>query len=312
MSVTSGPPVQAAASLFAGVHPVVHLPLTDRGAFDEAGVTAQVEHLLDHGATGIVTVGLATESWTLSEAERELLVRSCVDAVAGRRPVTVGLDGDTLMALRRGARAVELGAAALMVRPPGGLPLLALQRHVDALARELPVPLVVQDAPAATGVDLPVAVLTAMTEGMADRAAVKVELPVGSAAKIRQLADAGLVVVAGWGGVGYLEAVLAGAVGCMPGSDLAAAFVRIDRLARSGDAADAVAAVAEYGAIEPLLLAQSTSLELLVVSAKRALARRGVLASARSRIDASAVPPADLRHIDLLGEALHGRGVAGW
>lgn len=311
MSVSvPGPPrlLDTAPSPFAGVHPVVHLPLHADGSIEPSGIARQVDHLLKHGVSGVVTLGLATEVWTLTDVERELICRLTTEAVDGRVPVTAGVDGDTATALRRGAAAVAAGAAALMVRPPAGSDAHATEMHVGRLAREIPVPILVQDAPQATGVDLSVGALLASARLAGASAAVKVEA-LDALPKVTRLTAAGVDVVAGWGGVGYVDAIIAGAVGCMPGSDLGPAFVAIDRLSRRGDL---VGARRAYSLIEELLLVEAASLELLIASAKRALHRCGVLTSARTRCDVSSVRVETLRRLDELFAQLGQSGVPGW
>ena len=59
-------------------------------------------------------------------------------------------------------------------------------------------------------------------------AALKVEIP-GAGDKTSAAREAGMEIVAGWGGLGYLDQVARGASGCMPGCDLGPALLAIDR-----------------------------------------------------------------------------------
>ncbi len=81
-------------------------------------------------------------------------------------------------------------------------------------------------------------------------------------------------VVAGWGGLGYIESARRGAIGVMPGCDLGPCMVVIDRALRAGDFA---AAERLYRTALPLLSYEARSLDLLLLGAKRPLRRQGIL-----------------------------------
>lgn len=272
-------------SAFHGVCPVVHLPVGDGGTLDLAGIARQVEWTLAFGVSGIATLGLATEVGELAAEERLAVCAATVEAVAGRVPVVAGVDGDTASAAAEGRRLLDLGVRALMVRPPPVDGPDELIEHYVATAEAVDAPVLVQDAPRATGVRLPVEVLLTMADASAHLRSVKVE-EVGAGAKISALVAAGVDVVAGWGGLHYLDSLRRGAVGCMPGCDLAPAFVEIHRLAGDGLTAKADDL---YRAVLPLLSYESQSLTLLVLGAKLALVRAGVLDSAAMRLPAGEI-----------------------
>lgn len=292
---------------FAGVRPVVHLPLDDRGAiaFDE--VTALVDRMIAFGASGIVVLGLATESWGLRADESDALCEAVVASAAGRVAVTAGVDGDTAEAVSSGARALAAGVTSVMLRPPNGSRPRNLVAHFGIVADELGVPMLVQDAPQSTGVEITAEDLCAITDHQLLRS-VKIEAP-NPGAKISTLVAAGVEVIAGWGGMHYLESVRRGAAGCMPGSDLGPAFVEIDRLVRAGEEAKADDI---YRAILPLLSYEAQSLELLIVGAKLALQRAGVFTSARLRSDDFRLDAEQQRTFQLLFDRLEDDDVPGW
>jgi dihydrodipicolinate synthase/N-acetylneuraminate lyase len=119
-------------------------------------------------------------------------------------------------------------------------------------------------------------------------------------------------VVAGWGGLHYLESIERGAVGCMPGCDLGPAFVEIDRLAREGSANATAAANELYDAIVPLLSYEAQSLDLLLLGAKRLLRRNGIFGSERLRRPGRELDPFESASLDGLMEALTERRVPGF
>jgi 4-hydroxy-tetrahydrodipicolinate synthase len=194
-----------------------------------------------------------------------------------------------------------------MVRPPHGLTPTGIADHYTLLAEELDAPILVQDAPLATGVELTADDLLRICERHPRLRSAKIEAaPAGP--KVSRLSIAGIAVVAGWGGVDYVDALRRGAVGVMPGCDLAPALARIHELGVTGQW---VAAQREYEQIRPLLTYESQSLELLIVGAKLALHRAGVLPSPRMR-EASDVGDLHAETFGAFFDDLAAAGVQGW
>jgi dihydrodipicolinate synthase/N-acetylneuraminate lyase len=296
---------------FAGVRPVLHLPFSrdpdEPILHDELARLASV--MLAEGADGVVALGLASEAWTLTERERDEVLATVAGAVDGRAPIVVGVDGPTTLALDRARRAVRIaGAAGLMVLPPtSARDALALSAHYGRLAGETGVPILVQDSPASTGVSLPIETLAAIRAAEPLVGAVKIEIP-GAGGKITAAVEAGLEVVAGWGGLGYLEAVRRGAGGCMPGCDLGPAIAAIDRTART---VGVDAAADAYGAILPLLAYETPSLDLLLLGAKRMLHRRGIFSTDGLRAPGRVLDPHEAATFDAIFTAMERVDVPG-
>ena len=255
---------------FAGVRPVLHLPITSRGAIDWDALQALAARMLELGVDGLVVLGLATEVWTMSEPERAQAVTLAAEVVAGRVPLVAGLDGDVEAAAREGEQLAALGADALMVRPPADVD--SPVEHYGALASRLSLPILIQDAPAGTGVDLGVDDILELARRHPNLRSVKVERPAGGP-RVSALVEAGVEVVAGWAGLHYLESVERGATGLIPGCDLGPAFMAIDRHARAGDLE---AAARLYDQVLPLLAYEAQSLELMIAGEKRTLWRQGL------------------------------------
>jgi dihydrodipicolinate synthase/N-acetylneuraminate lyase len=292
----------AASPLFGGVRAVIQTPFSVRPSDGEAiawdDLARLTAYAVDAGVTGVVTLGLASEAGALSDTERDRVSAMVVEVVARRVPIVFGIDGPAHVACERACRAAELGATGLMVLPPRGIadPDLIVE-HMRRVAEASRLPILAQDSPQVTGVHLDVSVLDRMRRHVQ---AVKVEAP-ASGPKISRLLASGFEVVAGWGGLHYLEAIERGAVGVMPGCDLAAQFIRIDALARAGDSSSALAA---YREILPLLAYETSSLDLLVRGSKRALVRRGVIASDLMRHPGGLLDERQLQSLDALLDAL--------
>ena len=297
--------------VFEGVRPVLHVPFADTAGqpilVNELASLAQV--MLDAGADGLVVPGLASESWALTEDERDQVVAIAAEACSGRAPLVVGLDGATAVAVARARRAAAAGAAGLMVLPPprasGRDQLL---RHFDAVTEAAGLPVLIQDSPQVTGVTLEVDTLVSIAAAVPLVVAVKSEIP-GAGSKASAIHAAGLELVAGWGGLGYLEQLQRGAVGCFPGCDLGPAIGAIDRLARAGDQ-DAARDL--YRRVLPFLSLATASLDLLLLTAKRHMRRRGIFSSEALRAPARTLDEQEARTVDALLDELAASGTPGF
>lgn len=257
----------------------------------------------------VVVLGLASEAWAITEFERELIVGAVVEELAGSLPVVVGIDGATRIACERARLAAAAGAIGLMVLPPSSARSSgALVTHFAAVADASNLPILIQDSPQVSGVALELPTILAIAAAHPLVVALKVELP-GAGAKTSGAHAAGIEIVAGWGGLQYLESIRRGAIGCMPGCDLAPALLRIDRLARTGDM---IAADALYRAILPLLSYEAQSLDLLVLGAKHHLRRLGIFSTERLRSPGRSLDPDEMETIDALLDRLAADGVPGF
>lgn len=296
---------------FEGVRPVLHIPFADtpEQPILEDELARLAERMLAFGVDGLAVPQLASEAWALTETERDRVVAIAAEVCAGRVPLVVGLDGTTAVAVDRARKARSAGAAGLMVLPPrqaaGAEPLIA---HYSAVASAADLPVMVQDSPQVTGVQLDVATLSRMREANPLVHAVKTEIP-GAGAKASAIVEAGLELLAGWGGLDYLEQVARGAVGCFPGCDLGPAIKAIDRAARAGEAMEAQA---QYRAILPFLSVVTVSLDLLLLAAKRHLRRAGVFSTEVLRAPARTLEPQESSAIDVLLDELAAANVPGF
>lgn len=296
---------------FDGVRPVLHIPFADtpEQAIIEDELSALAEHMLGYGVDGLAVPQLASEAWALTEVERDRVVAIAAEACADRVPLVVGIDGTTAIAVERARRAAAAGAAGLMVLPPRQAASAdQLVRHYSAVAQAAGLPVMVQDSPQVTGVQLEVATLERLRDADPLVRAVKSEIP-GAGGKASAIRDAGLELVAGWGGLQYLEQVARGAVGCFPGCDLAPAFKAIDTAARVGRWNEAETL---YRRLLPLLSLATASLELLLLTAKRHLRRSGIFSSEVLRAPARSLDAQESRTVDGLLDELHAAGIPGF
>jgi 4-hydroxy-tetrahydrodipicolinate synthase len=125
-------------------------PLRGIDELDPAGLERLIEHILDAGVGGLFILGTTGEGPSLSyHLRRELIGRTCRQ-VRGRVPVLVGISDSAFVESVSLARdAASAGADALVLAPPyyftEGQP--ELQEYLDHLVAELPLPLVLYNAP---------------------------------------------------------------------------------------------------------------------------------------------------------------------
>lgn len=99
---------------------VLYTPFDEVGALDLAGLRHNVRATLAlPGVSGLSVNSLHQEFWTLTDAERRLLVEVVLDEVAGSAPVVVGCsDPSAAKAVAYAQHAAAAGADLVMVWPP--------------------------------------------------------------------------------------------------------------------------------------------------------------------------------------------------
>ncbi|MEK6854341.1 MAG: dihydrodipicolinate synthase family protein, partial [Nanoarchaeota archaeon] len=121
-------------------------PFTESGELDVEGMKRNVEFQIANGISGLVPLGTTGESPTVSDEERETVIRTVVEAAAGKVPVIVGTGtNSTEHSIELSQQAEELGAdAVLVVSPYYNKPTQeGLYRHFKAIAEAVSIPVVV-------------------------------------------------------------------------------------------------------------------------------------------------------------------------
>ena len=287
-------------SALGGCMPVLATPFDDDGEIDHASLRRLVELNVGAGVDALVCFGLASELYKLDDADRAIILATVIDEVAGRVPVIVGCEhSGTLAAQRRCEQAQGAGAAGVMLYPPTFIKPSRdnVFDYFVSCASAVDVPIVIQDAPAWTGVDLPVDLLAAMHDAAPTLGYVKLEAPpIG--VKAARLADEGIGVFSGFGAVHLAEDLTHPAViGFMPGSSLPEAFVELWRIAQTGDVTDLVSA---HAALLPMLSFQMTSLDAFIETQKVILHSRGAFSTTVCRRPHDPMSAGRLEYLSLL------------
>jgi 4-hydroxy-tetrahydrodipicolinate synthase len=260
-----------------------------------------VAQQLAAGVDGVVVHGLASEAYKLDDAERDRVLAVVVEAVAGSVPVIAGCDhSGTEPAVARAARATEIGAHTVMALPPSFVKPTRAELHdyYVRIAEAAAAPLIIQDAPAWTGVGLSTDAVAAIAEACEVPIAVKVEGP-PTAPLVRQLQALAIPSIGGHGALHLAEELDAGISGFMPGCALPHLYVGIWRAHRAGDVADAFEM---YAGALPLLAFQMASLDAFVAVQKTLLYDSGVIASPTTRCPGTGLDPGQIRWLRLLLE----------
>jgi 4-hydroxy-tetrahydrodipicolinate synthase len=179
---------------YTGIWPVAPTPFNDDGTLDPDGMRRVLDCLIDQGADGICILANFSEQFLISDEERAVLTRLCLEHVAGRVPVIVTISHyATQIAVERARFAKELGADIVMMMPPyhgallKGTPKQTFEQF--AAVGEVGIPIMVQDAPL-SGVDLPVPLLIRMAQEIEMVKLFKIECP-RAANKLRVLIEEG-------------------------------------------------------------------------------------------------------------------------
>lgn len=232
---------------FQGVIPPVVTPRTADGSIDTTGLENVTKHLLDNGVNGLFVLGSSSEVTHMTNAERDVVVRTIAGVNAGQVPLIVGANEQTTnRVIEEGRRMVDLGADALVATSLYYAISNAQENetHFRALHATLDVPVFAYDVPVRTHFKLPTDLLLRLgSEGII--AGVKDSS--GDDVSFRQL-------LIGARGIDNFDiftghevvvdgALLGGAQGVVPGLGNVdpAGYSRLYKAARDGDWAQAAA-----------------------------------------------------------------------
>ncbi len=225
--------------MLAGIYQILQTPFDDDGAIDWQSFARQIEYCLAAGVHGLVTPALASEFFTLSDAERREVVEFAGDAIGGRLPFIVGVQGlNQRIATEFAEHACEQDATALMAMPPylrkASRP--ELRKYYRALA-QFDRPLIIQNAPAPIGSPLSPRELVELLAAEDNILYIKEETnPILQHINEIVALDTGNCagVFGGANGTYLIDELKRGACGNMPAGGLVDAQVRIYNLYRAG------------------------------------------------------------------------------
>jgi 2-keto-3-deoxy-L-arabinonate dehydratase len=210
---------------YKGVFPVVPTVFDGDGRLDLDGQRRAIDFMIDAGSHGLCVLANFSEQFALSDAERDLVLDTVLNHVAGRVPVIVTTTHfASYICAERSRRAQQAGAAMVMVMPPyHGATIRvgenAVYEFYRTISDALSIPIMIQDAPVA-GTPLSAIFLARIARELENIAYFKIETP-QAAAKIRELIALGGEAIEGpWDGeeaITLMADLDAGATGAMTG-----------------------------------------------------------------------------------------------
>jgi 4-hydroxy-tetrahydrodipicolinate synthase len=287
-----------------GVYLITATPFDDRGAIDSRSIRAMVSFYFDKGADGLTVLGMMGEAPKLTLAESVQLVREVL-AEAGGKPVIVGVSAPGLAAMRElSDQAMALGAAGVMVAPPGNLRtddqiLEYFHQVAETLGPDTPI--VLQDFPLAVGVMISAGVIDRIVRTTPNVVMLKHEDWPGLAklSTLRRQESDGrrrISILCGNSGLFLPEEMQRGADGAMTGFAFPEMMIDIVRACRRGDM-DRARDI--FDAYLPLIRYEQQPGAGLAVR-KYVLAKRSIIASAAQRRPGAPLAPAAIAEVEAL------------
>lgn len=287
-----------------GVFVIAVTPFHEDGALDQESVDRMVDFYYEKGADGLTILGMMGEAPKLTQVESIEITRRTLKRSPGKA-VVVGVSAPGLAAIGELTKAVmDIGAAGVMVAPPSNLrtdeQIITYYRNVvETIGTE--VPLVLQDFPLSTGVQISSKTLGVIFENHPSIVMLKHEDWPGLQ-KITDLREAEakgrrrISILCGNAGVFLPEEMQRGADGAMTGFAYPEMMVDVVRLSNEGkhDAAQDM-----FDAYLPLMrYEQQPGMGLAI--RKYVLAQRGAIATAAQRRPGAALSPHAANEVDRL------------
>lgn len=282
-----------------GIVTVLNTPFTEADTIDYAALARHATLALDAGVVGFLVPAMAAEVGTLTDDERDGMVRVVADAIDHKVPVIGGASAETQSArLRNAERLAALGCDVVLVSQPYSSEQQYI-REIGEIARASGLPLMIQDWDA-TGSGVPIQAILGAFEAVDQLRYLKVETAdAGQKYTALKRATGGeLHVSGGWAVTQLIEALDRGVDAFMP-TALHSVYVGIVDRYRVGDRA---AAVDLFRRVLPILAFANQNLELSIHFFKRLLWRLDVYPTSRLRSPTNLPDEYQMRVMDELIE----------
>jgi 2-keto-3-deoxy-L-arabinonate dehydratase len=281
-----------------GLIPVLATPFHRDGEVDLVSLAKLVGFQVESKVCGVAVFGFASEGFALTAAERATILRTVTAEAGDWLPVVAGVAATgTRDAIDQVRAAGEHGASVAMVVPPFMVkpsPAQMVDFYGEVAARG-GLPVMVQDAPGPTGVNMPVSLLIELSK-LDGVESVKVETQ-PTAPKVGAVVDgtaSDFLVLGGQNALFVLEEYARGAVGTMPACEFPDLLAEPLALWTAGDAPRARSS---FGRLLPLIrfgLQPGIAWSIH----KHVLVRRGIIRSATVRPPAVDADAASLAWLD--------------
>ncbi len=298
-----------------GVFTIAVTPFLPDGAIDWNSVDRMVDFYIEKGATGLTILGMMGEAGKLTADESIAVVERVVKR--STVPIVVGVSAPGFAAMKTlNDAAMDLGAAGVMVAPPGSLKTddQIISYYHNAAETLGDAPFVLQDFPLATGVVIPTKVILQIIDDCPTCVMLKHEDWPGleKISALRAASDAGarrISILCGNGGLYLLEEMLRGADGAMTGFAYPEMMAQVVTAYQNGDLDhardifDAYMPMVRYEAQPGLGLAiRKYTLAQRGVIAHDTLRKPGAALSQASKTEVNALASRQVRKLQALAE----------
>ena len=140
-----------------GIIPALITPFKEDGAIYETALRNLVDHLIESGVGGFYLTGSTGEGFLMTAEERKKVVEIVIEQTAKRVPIIVHVGTiDTKTAEDLAKHAYDSGANAISSVPPFyyRFEFNEIYNYYKDLASAAPLPLVIYNIPATTGVEI--------------------------------------------------------------------------------------------------------------------------------------------------------------
>lgn len=286
-----------------GVCPILPTPYDESGALDCESLRREVRFLLRAGVRGIALFGNASEAFALTPGEKERIAVTVAEETAGRVPLVFGAGGTgTEPAVENSRWAQAHGAALLMIMPPYMIKPDAqrIYEYYAEIAKNVEIPIMIQDAPGACGVSIPIEIILRLADTFENICYVKAEAPptFQKAKKILEASEGRLTVFGGLNGTFFYEELCMGVSGTMPAGEFPEIMVQVYDRFVSGDTRGARQLFYRY---LPFIRLGSIPGGMAMAVHKEVLRRGGIIRTAKVR---NPYIPADEGLLEVLDHTL--------
>jgi 2-keto-3-deoxy-L-arabinonate dehydratase len=222
-----------------GIVPIMSTPFDSSGRLDMDSYRHQIDYLISAGVQGVTALGVASETYALTDDERRIVARTAVEHVAGRVPVVVGVGSHSGQAARTLAvETTEIGADVLMIMPPSFVKPSSSQIYefFSIIADGRTAPIMIQDNPGWTGVTIDAEVMSRMCDlDLVQYVKVETPNPPVKMEQVRRYCKDTLTILGGLAGNWFPEELVRGSQGCMPAAIMPQVYVAVWSLWQQGD-----------------------------------------------------------------------------
>ncbi len=226
---------------FTGVYPILPTPFGDDETVDLDSFAKIVRFMTEIGVDGITILGVLGEANRLIDAERQAIIQTAVEAADSKIPVIVGTShSGTKATVLLSRMAADHGASGVMITPHRE-PTPNEQRifdHFATIGSQIDLPIVLQDHPISTPVNLSLDLVLRMVDEIETIACVKQETvpaPARVRALIAGMSNRRVPILTGLGALYGGFELLQGADGLMTGFAFPEVLQAMVKASASGD-----------------------------------------------------------------------------